>query len=119
MCPCVDLLPYGVLADKMSGKADHEADQAPTIDHQEVHVDLTRKPGGMGDASPSSRRNVVNPSQGSHVVMTVSKDDVCVVPVVAQKPDPSLKPKDYINLSCAVIFAFNFIFGLLAWRYGC
>ncbi|KAL8603621.1 hypothetical protein ACOMHN_005563 [Nucella lapillus] len=39
-------------------------------------------------------------------------------PIVAQRPDPKDKPKDYVNTSCAVLFACNFIFGILGWHYG-
>ena len=77
---------------------------AATIDHTEVHVDLTKKnetPAintGGGDVKYSNKQATV---------------------VVQTKPDPGEKPKDFVVTSCFVIMLCNFCFGLAGWHYGC
>lgn len=88
-----------------------------TIDHQEVHINLT-KHGTKGNApitkQPSTNGNQVHyDGQTAMAIFTQSP-----TPIVAQKPDPSLKPKDFVITSCIVIFLCNFIFGLLGWHFG-
>lgn len=86
-----------------------------TIDHEEVHVNLTKK--GVDGNAPevlTSKPSVGYIKDGSKV--NVSNQSV---PVVTQGPlDPKRKPKDFVVTSCLVIMFCNFIFGFLGYHYG-
>ncbi|KAL3852347.1 hypothetical protein ACJMK2_016002 [Sinanodonta woodiana] len=81
--------------------------QAPTIEHTEIHVDLKRK----------GEHPTIN--TGSHTVQYYNTSDPGQPTIIVQtKPDPKDKPKDYVVTSCFVILLCNFAFGLLGWHYG-
>ncbi|XP_041347476.1 uncharacterized protein LOC121367390 [Gigantopelta aegis] len=94
-----------------SGTYTPRTDGVATIDHQEVHVDLTRRGPVPNDSKPDP--NVQYSSSSNQVVVSQT-----TVPIVAQQPDPKRKPKDFVMTSCFVIFACNFIFGLLGYHFG-
>ena len=77
---------------------------AAMIDHTEVHVDLTKK------GTPEIQTG------DSGVAYTTGDGQTAVV--VQSKPDPGVKPKDFVVTSCLVIMFCNFIFGLLGYHYG-
>ena len=77
---------------------------AAMIDHTEVHVDLTKK--GQPEIQTSN----------SGVAYTTGEGQTAVV--VQTKPDPGMKPKDFVVTSCLVIMFCNFIFGLLGYHWG-
>ena len=93
-----------------------QTDGVATIDHQEVHIDLTQRgpvphaSSGPGGADPTVQFKPTS----DHVTLTGQTS----VPIVAQQPDPKRKPKDFVMTSCFVIFACNFIFGLLGYHFG-
>lgn len=89
-----------------------------TIDHKEVHVDLN-KHGTVVTDQPGRNNN--GQTYGDVQYNTQTAMAVFVhspPPIVAQKPDPKMKPKDFVNTSCFVLFACNFIFGLLGYHFG-
>lgn len=93
-----------------------------TIDHKEVHVDLhkhgpvvTNQP-ATNNCNNNNELTIGNVQYDPHTAMAVFVQGPA--PIVAQKPDPKLKPKDFVNTSCFVVFACNFIFGLLGYNYG-
>ena len=77
---------------------------AAMIDHTEVHVDLTKK------GTPEIQTG------NSGVAYTTGDGQTAVV--VQTKPDPGVKPKDFVVTSCLVIMFCNFIFGLLGYHWG-
>ncbi|KAK0063940.1 hypothetical protein Bpfe_006625 [Biomphalaria pfeifferi] len=84
-----------------------------TINHQEVHISI-RTPKSVVTQQPSKNNSHVSyDGQNALAIFTQSP-----TPVIAQKPDPSLKPKDFVITSCAVLFLCNFIFGLLGYHFG-
>ncbi|KAH9504793.1 hypothetical protein Btru_061966 [Bulinus truncatus] len=83
-----------------------------TINHQEVHINVFNK-SVVTDQPRNNNSQVTYDGQTALAIFTQSP-----VPLVAQKPDPSLKPKDFVITSCVVIFLCNFIFGLLGYHFG-
>lgn len=88
-----------------------------TIDHQAVHINLTKH--GTSENNVITRQPTINTSHMQYdgrTAMAIFTQSP--TPVVAQKPDPKLKPKDFVITSCAVLFLCNFIFGLLGYHFG-
>lgn len=85
---------------------------APVISHEEVHT----------TAPTVSHSVVVDPSDKYRVEYNKRDNNVnldqTAAPVVVQGSRQSEKPKDFVNTSCFVILACNFIFGLLGRHYG-
>ncbi|KAK6176774.1 hypothetical protein SNE40_015009 [Patella caerulea] len=95
-----------------------ENDTVATIEHQEIHVDCVNSgfeldEGDEGE-KPQHSPNAVKYNPASPTV-AISQPGV---PVIAQKPDPNRKPKDFVIFSCFIIMGCNFIFGLIAYNYG-
>lgn len=90
-------------------------EQVATIDHEEVHVNISKK--GVDGNAPeviTSQPTVGYDKDGGKVNIGNQS-----VPVVAQGPlDPKRKPKDFVVTSCLVTMFCNFIFGLLGYHYG-
>lgn len=94
------------------------AHTAATIDHTSVYLDVghpdhSKHKKGPVTSQPTRNGEVHYDQEMAKVIFTQSGP-----PIVAQRPDPSDKPKDFVNTSCAVIFLCNFIFGLLGWHFG-
>ncbi|RUS70711.1 hypothetical protein EGW08_021531 [Elysia chlorotica] len=87
-----------------------------TIDHQAVHINLTKH--GTNPVVTSQPDSVQSPSVHYDAPTAMAIFTQSPTPVVAQKPDPKLKPKDFVMTSCFVVFACNFIFGLLGYHFG-
>lgn len=80
---------------------------AATIDHTEVHVDLTKTGKGKAEIKTGEPGVVYNSGEPGQTAI-----------VVQTKPDPGVKPKDFVVTSCLVIMFCNFIFGLLGYHWG-
>lgn len=101
------------------------ADNEPaTIDSQSVQVTVGagRPPSyskatgnGLGGDPPIKTSSIHFDNTTSTVVMP---DLTGPISIVAPKPDPSQKPKDFVMFSCFVILCCNFIFGFLGYNYG-
>ncbi|GFN88831.1 transmembrane protein 91 [Plakobranchus ocellatus] len=87
-----------------------------TIDHQAVHINLTKHGTDSVTTQPESVDGAPTVQYDAPTAMAIFTKGP--TPVVAQKPDPKLKPKDFVMTSCFVIFACNFIFGLLGYHFG-
>ncbi|KAK7465030.1 hypothetical protein BaRGS_00037815 [Batillaria attramentaria] len=91
--------------------------EAATIDHTAVYVDVnSRHQDGVVTSQPGQgqkKGDAQYDAETAKVIFTQSGP-----PIVAQRPDPKDKPKDFVNTSCAVIFLCNFIFGILGWHFG-
>ena len=87
-----------------AGHTPNERNSAAMIDHEEVHVDLTKKGPAIQTSEPGVAYNSGEAGQTTVVVQT--------------KPDPGRKPKDFVVTSCLVIMFCNFILGLLGYHYG-
>ncbi|KAK3101323.1 hypothetical protein FSP39_002681 [Pinctada imbricata] len=93
---------------------------AATIDHETVHIDLTRKTkevdnqGENGDVNQTviSTQPTVVYGYDQHITI-----DGVETPVVKQGPNKP-KPKDFVVTSCFVVLCCNFIFGLIGYHYG-
>ncbi|KAK7102513.1 uncharacterized protein [Littorina saxatilis] len=84
-----------------------------TIDHTTVYIDVNNKPKDRAVTSQPGRGDAQYDAEMAKVIFTQSGP-----PIVAQRPDPKDKPKDYVNTNCAVIFLCNVCFGLLGWHFG-
>ena len=89
-----------------------------TIDHQAVHINLTKHGTKTVDVVTAQPGSAQSPSVQYDAPTAMAIFTQSPTPVVAQKPDPKLKPKDFVMTSCFVIFACNFIFGLLGYHFG-
>ncbi|KAL4226230.1 hypothetical protein ACF0H5_014214 [Mactra antiquata] len=83
---------------------------AATIDHTEVHIDVTKKTDGPA---------VITSSNAETPGVKYSATETGQTTVVVQtKPDPADKPKDFVVTSCFVIMLCNFCWGLAGWHFG-
>ncbi|KAH3880228.1 uncharacterized protein LOC127865048 [Dreissena polymorpha] len=81
---------------------------AATIEHEEVHIDLSTKKQPVISTGKSDKPGV----------KYANSNDGTLTTIVVQKPDPSRKPKDFVMTSCIVIMFCNFVFGIAGWHFG-
>lgn len=86
-----------------------EQDRVATIDHQEVHVNLTKPT----ESKPAISQGQIVTSQPNASYKSGETGIVFQPP-----PDPKDKPKDYVVTSCGVLLLCNFIFGFLGYHFG-
>lgn len=96
--------------DVEAGLEGEKRSSAATIEHTEIHVDVTKH--HHNDPVITTGKN-----DAPGVKYTTNETGQTTV-VVQTKPDPADKPKDFVVTSCFVIMLCNFCWGIAGWHYG-